>query len=314
MLYITTKDQKDAHTAYKTLVSDCAVDGGVYIPFRIPQYDDVQLRRFKEESFNEVVAHILNYFFSAQLTAWDVDFAIGRTPAKLATAGRKVVVSELWHNHGGAYTCLEQNLFKCLSKNSGIADVPTDWGRIAIRIAVLFGIYVQMCQQDMISCDDSFDIVMEAGNYFEPIAAYYAKSMGLPLGRVIVCCNEQTAALWDLIHRNSISTSALSESMLLGIGRLLYVVYGKEELNKFTPISVAKRTYTLDEELTERLTDTFFSVVVSVDRLASLVSSVMNTDNYRIDMKTAMSFGAVHDYRAKVGESNLTLVFSENKP
>ena len=314
MLYITTKDQIDAHTAYKTLVSDTAADGGVYIPFRFPKYDDAQIRKLKEGSFNEVVAQILNYFFSAQLTAWDVDFAIGRSPVKLATAGRKLVVSELWHNHNGAYACLEQNLFRRLSKNSGIADAPTDWARAAIRIAVVFGIYVQMCREGLLQCNDTFDVVMEIGDFFDPIAALYAKIMGLPIGKIIICCNGENAALWDLIHRNSVSTSALSRNLRLGIERLIYAVYGMDELKRFNQIADSRRTYTPDEELTERLSDAFFCVVVSPDRLAAVVSSVLNTDNYRIDEKTAISFGAVRDYRAKAGESNLTLVFFENRP
>ena len=314
MLYITTNDRKDAHTAYKTLVSDCAADGGVYIPFRFPKYDEIQLHQLMEMSFSDVVAQVLNTFFSAQLTAWDVDFAIGRSPLKLATVGRKIVVSELWHNHSGSYDCLERNLFKKLSANSGIAADPTDWARIAIRIAVLFGIYGQMHKDGTVAWYDTPDVVMEAGNYFEPIAAYYAKIMGLPMGKIIVCCNNETALLWDLIQRNTVSTSALSQELTLGIARLLYGVYGSEELDRFIQASGAKRTYAPDDAQAERLADTFFCVVVSTDRLASLVNGVLKTDDYRIDEKTAMSFGAVQDYRAKAGESNLTLVFSENKP
>lgn len=314
MLYITTKDQKDAHTAYKTLVSDCAADGGLYIPFRFPKLDDVQINKLKELTFSEVLAQILNCFFSAQMTAWDVEFAAGRNPVKMASVGRKIIVSELWHNHGASYECMERNLFKYLSKNDGIASYPTDWARIAIRIAVLFGVYSQMHQQNVVCSSESVDVVMDAGNYFEPIAAFYAKEMGLPLGKIIICCYGENAAIWDLVHRNEIATATLPRKLVLGIERLLYSVHGTEELQRFIQLSETRRIYTVNEELTERLADSFVSIVVSKDRLTSLANSVLKTDGYRIDEKTAMSFGAVQDYRARVGESNLTLVFSENKP
>lgn len=314
MLYITTRDQKDAHTAYKTLVSDCAADGGLYVPFHIPQFDDAQIRKMKEQSFSEVTAQILNAFYSAQITAWDVDFAIGRNPLKLAAVGRKMIVSELWHNHAGSYRCLVRNLFNKLSKNDGIAQEPTDWSRIAIRIAVLFATYAQMQQDGFATCNDTFDVVMEAGDYIEPISVYFAKQMGLPLGKIVICCNGENAPVWDLVHRGEIATATLSKQVALGIERLLYAVYGKKEHDRFAEACVSKRLYVRDEELPCWLSDLFFCVVVSNDRLGAVVNSVLKTDNYRIDEKTAMSIGAVQDYRAKVGESNLTLVFSENKP
>ena len=313
MLYITTNDQNDAYTAYKTLISDCAADGGVYIPFRFPQYDDLQIRKLKDQSFGEVVAQILNTFFSAQLNAWDVDFAIGRNPLKLATVGRKIVVSELWHNHDGSYGCFVRNLFVRLSQNDGIAPQPTDWARVAIRIAVLFGIYAQMHQSGIITCNDTPDVVIEAGDYLESVAAYFAKQMGLPFGKIVICCDGDTAPVWDLIHRGEISTAMLNKKVSLGIARLLGAVYGKEEMNKFVNAAVGRRSYRLDEEIPQKLSDDFACVVVSKDRVPAVINSVFKTDNYHIDEKTAMSFGAVQDYRAKAGESNLTIVFSENK-
>ena len=36
MLYVTTRNKTDAHTAHKTLTSDRGADGGLYVPFQIP--------------------------------------------------------------------------------------------------------------------------------------------------------------------------------------------------------------------------------------------------------------------------------------
>ena len=314
MLYITTKDQKDAHTAYKTLVSDCAADGGLYIPFRLPIYSQEELREMSKQSFGEIVAQILNYFFSAQLTGWDVDFAIGRNPLKLASVGRKITVAELWHNHASSYFCVVKNLFGILTKNDGVAAAPTDWAKVAVRISVLFGIYAEMLRTEMITLDDSFDISMEAGSYFDPISACFACKMGLPVSKIIVCCDSENAVLWDLVHRNEISTISLSSNVRLGIERLLCVFYGEAEMNRFIELCDKKRTYSVNEDLLQCLSDRMFCVVVGKDRLSAVVNSVLNTDNYKIDKKTAISFGAIQDYRAKAGESRRTLVFSENRP
>lgn len=314
MLYITTKDQKDAHTAYKTLVSDCAADGGLYIPFRIPQYSDEEIVQMKTRSFGDVVAQILNYFFSSKLTGWDVDFAIGRTPVKTVPVGRRIVVSEVWHNPEASYLALEKSIFRKLSHNDGIAALPTDWAKVAIRISVLFGIYADMRRSEILTCGQSFDLAMDVGDFFAPIAAHYAKIMGLPLRKIICCCNGDSAAIWDLIHRNELSTATLNLKIRLGLERLLYVVYGGEELARFTEACENKRVYSVSEEASVRLSDTMFCAVVGKERLHAVINSVYRTDNYLIDSDTALPFGAIQDYRSKVGESTVTLLFAEKDP
>lgn len=314
MLYITTRDQKDAHTAYKTLVSDRAADGGLYMPFRIPHYSDEEIAAMNTDSFGDVVARILNYFFSSKLTGWDVDFAIGRTPVKTVSLGRKIVVSEVWHNPEASYGGLEKSLFAKLSQNDGIAKLPTDWVKISIRIAVLFAVYCEMRRNKILICGQTFDIAMEIGDYFAPVVACYAKKMGLPVGKIICCCNSDNSAIWDLIHRNELSTAALKPQLRLGLERLVYVVYGREELARFTEACENKRLYSVSEEATGMLSDDMFCVVVGKERLQSVINSVYRTDNYIIDANTALPFGAIQDYRSKAGESTITLLFAENDP
>lgn len=314
MLYITTKDQKDAHTAYKTLVSDCAGDGGLYMPFRIPHYSDDEIAGMKARSFGDVVAQILNYFFSSKLTGWDVDFAIGRTPVKTVSVGRKIVVSEVWHNPESSYCGLEKSLFCKLSQNICIAAVPTDWAKVAIRIAVLFGVYADLRRSGTLTYGQTIDIAMDVGDYFAPVAACYAKKMGLPLGKIICCCNGDNAAIWDLIHRNELSTASLSAKIRLGLERLLYVVYGKEELRRFAVACDNKRQYAVSEDAPIKLSDDMFCVVVGEERLNAVINSVYRTDNYLIDADTALPFGAIQDYRSKAGESSMTLLFAEKDP
>lgn len=314
MLYVTTKDQKDAYTAHKTLVSDCASDGGLYIPYKLPQYTTEQIAQLKDQSFGEVVAHILNQFFSAQLTGWDVDFAIGRNPVKTVSMSRKILVSEVWHNTEASYSGLENNLFRKLSQNGGIAVAPTDWAKTAIKIAVLFGVFADMRQNDIIDSEQPFDLAMEVGEYFTPLAAIYAKKMGLPIGKIICCCSSENAAAWDLINRNDLSTSTLPSKTRLGLERLINAVYGEDEMRRFSTVCDSKRVYSVDENEEIRLSDDIFCVVVGEERLGSVINSVYRTNNYLIDENTALTFGAIQDYRSKVGESTPTLLFAQRDP
>lgn len=314
MLYITTKDQKDAYTAYKTLVGDCAADGGLYMPMRIQKYSAEEIAQLKDRSFGDIVAQILNYFFSAQLTAWDVDFAIGRNPVKLVTLSRKIVISEVWHNPEAAYTGFEKSLFRKLSQNGGVATLPTDWAKTAIRIAVLFGVYGELCRNGVLSESRTFDLAMDISEYFAPIAAVYAKEMGLPIGKILCCCTSENGAVWDLIHRNELSTATLSVQLRLGLLRLLYVTYGEKELDRFTEACEKRGIYSVDDEAEHKLSDLLFCVVVGNERRSTVINSAYRTDNYLIDPDTALPFGAIQDYRSKAGETNTTLLFAEKDP
>ena len=81
MLYLSTRSKTDSFTAYRVLHSDCAPDGGMFMPMQIPVQDDVALASFERMNFGEAIASILNLFFGSQLSGWDIDFAVqGRCP------------------------------------------------------------------------------------------------------------------------------------------------------------------------------------------------------------------------------------------
>ena len=46
MLYLTTRNNADTYTAYKAITSDCGLDGGRYVPFRIPRYTSEDIAAF----------------------------------------------------------------------------------------------------------------------------------------------------------------------------------------------------------------------------------------------------------------------------
>ena len=146
MLYITTRDHRDAYTAHKALHTDIAVDGGAYVPFKMPFFNTAELEELVKAGFSETVATILNRFFSCGITGWDVDFCIGRNAVKIVTMPHRLAVAELWHNPKGLYQSVVSELYK---KITGVdSEKCTEWFRVAVRIAVLFGLYVQMRQND----------------------------------------------------------------------------------------------------------------------------------------------------------------------
>ena len=80
MLYVTTRGKYDAFTAARTMNLDRGPDGGLFIPFRLPQLTRDEIIALGSKTFGQNVADILNLFFSTRLSGWDVDMTIGRSP------------------------------------------------------------------------------------------------------------------------------------------------------------------------------------------------------------------------------------------
>lgn len=309
MLYISSRSKSESFTAHRTLCSDRAPDGGVFIPYKIPHFSALELHDMKEKSFGLIVATILNMFFSSKLSAWDVDICAGRAPMRINEVSRRLFTVECFHNPVGDYEYLENNLYKRLAGIDVQKSVPA-WVRIAIRISVLFGVYSVI--PDAV---DSFDISVNTGDFTEPMAAWYARKMGLPIRTIICSCNEN-AALWDLIQRGEMSTSIAfpKEQTPDQVEGLVFHAFGVEGAMELVNITCNRGIYRLDSEKLSVISEGMAASVIGKERVESLIRSVYRTNSYFITDATAVSFGGLQDFRASTGVSRNTLIFMDSSP
>lgn len=315
MLYVSTRNKTDSFTAFRALMEDHTPDGGLFVPFRLPVYDENALNELKKGTFSDNVAQLLNLFFSAGLTGWDVEFCAGRYAAKVCAMPHRILMAEVWHNLDSAYTALESSLYK---KLSGTDRVPSNWAKLAIRVAVLFGLYPELSKAE----GERFDVAVADGDFTAPMAAWYARRMGLPVGTIICGCNKN-GAVWDLLHRGEYNTAAavrttqlpeLDVSAAVGLERLVYETFGTDKACVYRDICAQKSTYQLLGEDLNLFNKGLFASVVSDQRAKETVNSLWRTNAYVADPYTALTCAALQDYRAKTGESRMTLVLAERSP
>ena len=311
MLYVTTRNNGDAFTAHRTMTNQFGPDGGSFVPFRMPVFDNAQLLHLKEKSFNENVAEILNLFFSTQLTSWDLDFGIGRNLLRISAMNQKILIAELWHNLEGNYDYLESMLFQKIAPEPG-ADI-TKWSQIAIRVAVLFGIYGQMLRQNLVRLGEHFAFSVRNDDFVTPIAALYCREMGMPINTVVCACNEE-GNLWDFIHRGFLNTATIPANLQIGVERLLHLVFGCNVAADFSAACEQKRTFSIEEKDLPQLNDALFCSVSGKERAQSIINSLFRTNAYIIDDDAALSYGGLQDYRAKVGDGQLIVILAEKTP
>lgn len=314
MLYVSTRNQRDSYTAHRALFENFAPDGGMFVPFHCEPITPDEIAALKENSFSENVAFVLNRFFSRQLNSWDVEFSIGRYPFRLEMLNQRIVIAELWHNIKDHYDHLVSCLYQKLTNGEADSGKPSQWVKIAVEIAVIFGLYGELQKQGI----ESIDMAVTADDFQHSISAWYARKMGLPINCIICGCN-QNERLWDLLQRGEFNHYQLgglhSEAVQnVCVERLLFSTLGQASVDAYLESERAGETFLLNEEELPAFNDGFFAAVIGSDRIGAVINSIYRTNTYAADPVTAISYAALQDYRAKTGENRHTLILARQTP
>ena len=322
MLYVTTRSRNDAFTAARTMNMDRGPDGGLFIPFRLPVLDGDQIMTLTDKSFGQNVADILNLFFSTKLTGWEVDMAIGRYPCRLKSMNYRIAVAELWQNLDNTFAGVVKALADRLHPDGEIIGAASDWTQVAVRIAVLFGVFAELMRTEQVRADKCVDIAVASGNFSWPMAAWYARKMGLPIGTIVCGCNENSA-VWDLLHRGEVDTGAIAVatntpegdiSVPAGLERLICETCGQEEAMNFFFSCTEGGTYLPREDAFDAIRQGMFAAVVSRVREETIIPGVYRTNAYILDPYSALAYGALSDYRARNGSSRTAVLICDKSP
>ena len=311
MRYMTTRTSKDSYTALQALNDNIAPDGGLFIPWQLPNFDYEQLSTLADEGFCGAVANVLNQLLGTDINAWDVGFSVGRTPIKFSGIGRRVLVAEAWHNPGLSYSYAVSGINGRIM-NDRNAPV-SSWTAVAIGIAYIFGMYAELLKSDSFEHTNLLDFCVSDGNFILPAAAMYARQMGLPIGKIIIS-SASSSAVWDLINRGQMGTSLLQQTQKVAMERLVCGVFGHEQVPSYVAACQRHGVYSVPEESLDVLPQIMFGAVVGSDRTHSIITNVLKSFNYKLSDDTAVCYGGVQDYRAKTGQGRLALIFGTCKP
>ena len=321
MLYVTTRNNRDAFTAQRALRENRGPDGGLYVPFRAPLLSPGESNALAEKPFNQCIAEVLNLLFNTRLTSWDVDFCVGRYPVRLETLRHRIIMAESWHNPDWNYARMVRSLVNHVRGDNEIA-VPGDWAEIGVRIAVLFGIFGELMREGVASAEKKVDISVVSGNFSAPMSAWYARQWGLPIGNIVGCCNENNN-LWDLICHGQLRTDSLSiptstpeadVTLPTDLERLIYACGGISEVESYLDCCRRGGMYCPNDTVLAKLRGGLFVSVVSSQRMETTIPSVYRTHNYLLSPYSALAYAGLLDYRAKAGESRHAIVLSEKSP
>lgn len=322
MLYVTTRIGDDVFTASRALAENRGPDGGFYVPMRLPRLDHSQIAELKEKTFSQVVAEIMNLFFGTKIDGQSIELAVGRYPVKLCPLNGKIVAVKAWNNPVYRFNRFVSGVEKVIRQSEQSSERAADWVQIAVRISMLFGVYCHLMQGRLISEGQEIDISVPSGDMSQLMAAWYARSMGLPIGTIVCCCNENHT-LWNLLHKGELRTDTIAEqthtpdcdyTVAPDLERLIFAVSDHKEVSRFCEAYRTGSIYELGPELTERLRAGMHVSVVSVKRMASTIPNLYKTTEFLADPYTALSYSGLIDYRAAIGSNKPAVIISEESP
>lgn len=213
---------------------------------------------------------------------------------------------------------LENNTMMFSSANS------INWGRLAPQIIYYISTYAELVADEEISLGDKINIVVPTGNFGNILAAYYAKSMGMPVNKLI-CASNANNVLTDFINtgvydRNRDFHSTISPSMDILISsnleRLLYHLCGENDIQIkewFGELS-AEGKYEVTDEVKNLLTDGFYAGCCDDNDTKQTIKSVFEKYSYTCDTHTAVAVKVYEDYKARTGDKTKTVIASTASP
>ena len=311
MLYRSTRDVNETYTAHIALTQDKAQDGGRIVPLGIPMMNDY-IQSMSEKSFNQIVADVLNQFYSVRLTLWDMDLTIGKSNIRVTSMNHRLMVAEMWHNPVGQFKYVFERLKGRMLPDSQHLQ-HTSWFRISVWISALFGVYGQLLTEKIVDADVTYDLVIPSDDLVVPVAADIARRMGLPIGTIICSCASE-GSLWELIHRGTINTATASENLLSGVETLLFYSAGQLVVDEFVRACESKRSFMIPEEVLERVFGGFYCTVAGCNRAETTINSVFRSNQYIMDPASAVCYSGLQDYRSCTGSGRMTLLMSEEIP
>ena len=309
MLYVTTRNDREQFPALRTLGQNRGPDGGYYAPFRISPISKEEIKSLKEKSFGSCVAFALDKLFFPKLDGVELDFALGRSPVKVVTMSHRIAVAEMWHNIRMNFDWVVLELTQRLRTDTQLTEPVTEWAAVAARVAVLFGVFGQLLRSGDVDVEQGMDVAVAAGDFTAPMAAWYAREMGLPVGNII-CAGAQSGT-WDLLHRGEVR---LNMPLPEGMERLIYGRLDAAEVRHYLEICGKGGIYAPTEKQIESLRQGMFAAVVSPRRAERTIANVYRTNQYLLGAETAAAYAGLQDYRATAGEGRLALIMAEHRP
>ncbi|WPC39332.1 threonine synthase [Clostridium sp. JS66] len=196
-------------------------------------------------------------------------------------------------------------------------------GRLVPQIVYYVYSYVSLLKNKKIKAGESINVVVPTGNFGNILAAFYAKQMGVNIGKFI-CASNENKVLTDFINtgiydrkRDFSVTNSPSMDILISsnLERFLYEISDRNEelINIFMKQLKEEGKYEITKIMKENLKGLYGDFATEQETLET-VKKVYETSNYVIDTHTAVAYEVYEKYKQNTGDESVTVIASTASP
>lgn len=199
-----------------------------------------------------------------------------------------------------------------------------NFGRLVPQIVYYFSAYADLIRRGAVSVGEQVNFAVPTGNFGDILAAYYARNMGLPIGKLI-CASNRNNVLTDFFHtgiysthRTFVKTTSPSMDILVSsnLERLLFEAADRDGalvkvwMNQLNDCG----SYSVGEQRLEWMQSLFASGCADDRETAEEIRIRFYHDHYLMDTHTAVASQVLGQYRKVTGDNTLTVLVSTASP
>ena len=197
----------------------------------------------------------------------------------------------------------ERHQLKLSSANS------INWGRLLPQVVYYVSAYADMVAAGGVVAGEPMDVCVPTGNFGNVLGAYYAKRIGVPIGRLLVAANENNVladfiatGVYDIAERRFMTTPSPSMDILVSsnLERLLYeLTRDPERVRGWMQSLATDGRFQVDRETFAAVRELFGADYVGNDESLATIREVFAETGYLLDPHTAVAWEVAERLRER---------------
>ena len=196
-------------------------------------------------------------------------------------------------------------------------------GRLVPQVVYYVYAYAQLVKTDQITAGEKVNFTVPTGNFGNILAAFYAKQIGLPVGKLICASNENNVLtdffkthVYDKKREFKVTTSPSMDILVSSnLERLIFHLLGNDapQTKELMESLAATGQYQLSSFDADIL-DLFAAAYADEAETATEIKRVYEVSDYIEDPHTAVASAVYQKYRTQTGDTAKTVIASTASP